>query len=72
MTLAIVLVTARIYPNYDVLAYAQDSISVTCGPTQQSNLSISMTVDEFIPKSFIHYKFRSMVDSQRGLMVKTR
>ena len=74
--LSIVLGTSHISPSR--LAYAQSSVSITCGPTQQSNLSVSMSVDEFVPKSFIHYKFYvriiqwSMVDSQQGLMVKTR
>ena len=55
MILTIVLATIHISPSQ--LANAQSSVSITCGPTQQSNLSVSMTVDEFIPKSFIHYKF---------------
>lgn len=55
--LTIVLVTTHISPNHDMLAYAQYSVSITCGPTQQSNLSVSMTVDGFLPKTLIDYKF---------------
>ena len=53
--LSIILVTTHIGSNQ--LAYAQDSISITCGPIQQSNLSVSMSVDGFLPETFINYKF---------------
>lgn len=53
--LSIALASTHIGSNQ--LAYARDSISITCGPTQQSNLSVSMSLDGFLPKTFIHYKF---------------
>jgi hypothetical protein len=57
MTLAIVIVTPHIAPNHAMLAYAQHSVSVTCGPTPGSNLSVSVSVSGLLPKTFIDYKF---------------
>ena len=57
MILTIVLVTTSIIRNHEILAYAQDSITINCGPTQQSNHSVSMSVDGFSPKTFIDFKF---------------
>lgn len=57
ITLAIVIVTPHITPNHAMLAYAKYSVSIACGPTQESNLSVSMSIDGFFPKTFIDYKF---------------
>lgn len=57
ITLAILIVTPHISSKYTMLAYAQYSVSITCGPTQDSHLSVSMSISEFLPKSFIDYKF---------------
>ena len=57
ITLATVIVTPHIAPNHAMLAYAQHSVSVTCGPTQGSNLSVSVSVSGLLPKTFIDYKF---------------
>jgi hypothetical protein len=54
---AIVMVTAHITPNHGMLVYGQYSVSITCGPTQQSNLSVSMNLDGFLPNTFMDYKF---------------
>ncbi|MGB6527797.1 MAG: hypothetical protein WBF33_06790 [Candidatus Nitrosopolaris sp.] len=54
--LAIAIVTTNI-TVHGKLAYGQDSVSITCGPTQQSNLSVSMNIDGFLPKTFMGYKF---------------
>ena len=57
ITLAIVIVTPHIIRNYAMLAYAQYSVSITCGPTQESNLSVSVSISGLLPKTFIDYKF---------------
>jgi hypothetical protein len=57
ITLAIVIVTPHIAPNHAMLAYAQYSVSVTCGPTQVSNLSVSVSISGLLPNTFIDYKF---------------
>jgi len=57
ITLAIVIVTPHITPNHAMLAYAQYSVSITCGPTQESNLSVSVSISGLLPKTFIDYKF---------------
>jgi hypothetical protein len=56
-TLAIIIVTPHITPNHAMLAYAQYSVSITCGPTQGSNLSVSVSISGLLPKTFIDYKF---------------
>jgi hypothetical protein len=53
----VIILSIALASTHNQLAYARDSISITCGPTQQSNLSVSMSLDGFLPKTFIHYKF---------------
>src|SRR5436190_17666715 len=40
-----------------MISYAEPSISVGCGPTQESNLSISVNISGFSPNSFLQYKY---------------
>ncbi|MGB7956125.1 MAG: hypothetical protein WCF23_19295 [Candidatus Nitrosopolaris sp.] len=54
ITLAIIIVTPHITPNHAMLAYAQYSVSITCGPTQGS---VSVSISGLLPKTFIDYKF---------------
>ena len=37
--------------------HPQYSVSITCGPTQESNLSISVSISGLSPRTFIDYKF---------------
>ena len=57
VTLTIIMVTSYIASNHSILAQPQYHISVTCGPTQESNLSISISVSGLSPEAFINYKF---------------
>ncbi|MGC2668729.1 MAG: hypothetical protein WA220_06060 [Candidatus Nitrosopolaris sp.] len=57
ITLAIVIATPNITPNYAMSAYAQYGVSVTCGPTQGPNLSVSVSISGLLPQTFIDYKF---------------
>jgi hypothetical protein len=57
VTLAIVIVTPHITPNDTMLAYAQYGVSITCGPIQGSNLSVSVSISGLLPKTFVDYKF---------------
>jgi hypothetical protein len=43
--------------NSTMLSYAEPSILVGCGPTQQPNLSISISINGFLPNVFLHYKY---------------
>src|SRR5437870_411480 len=56
MTLAIIIVTSYVTCNHAMLAHPQ-YVSITCGPTQESNLSISVSISGLSPRTFIDYKF---------------
>jgi hypothetical protein len=56
--LGIVIATSCITANYMLpAAYAESSVRAGCGPTQESNLSVSVTISGFSPKSLVHYKY---------------
>jgi hypothetical protein len=57
LTLAIIMVTPYLAYGQAMLAHTRNHISITCGPTQESNLSISVSVSGLSPKTFIDYKF---------------
>jgi hypothetical protein len=57
ITLAILIVTSYFTCNHAMLAHPQYSVSITCGPTQESNLSISVSISGLSPRTFIDYKF---------------
>lgn len=57
LTLAILMATPYIARDHAMLAQPRYRISITCGPTQESNLSISVSVSGLSPKTFIDYKF---------------
>jgi hypothetical protein len=56
VTLELVITTACI-TSMPPPAYAQPSVSAGCGPTQGSNLSISVHMAGFLPNTFLHYKY---------------
>jgi hypothetical protein len=53
----IVITSSCITAKYMLPAYAQSSVLAGCGPTQESNLSISVTINGFLPNTFLHYKY---------------
>lgn len=57
ITLAIIIVTSYVTCNHAMFAHPQYSVSTSCGPTQESNLSISVSISGFSPRTFIDYKF---------------
>jgi hypothetical protein len=57
ITLAIIIVTSYVTSNQTMLGHPQYSVSTTCGPTQESNLSISVSISGLSPRTFIDYKF---------------
>jgi hypothetical protein len=63
MAIAIAIATAHITFNYAAPAYAKSSVFISCGPTQESSLSINVSLSGFLPNSFIHYKFVRPDDS---------
>jgi len=57
ITLAIIIVTSYVTCNHSMLAHPQYNVSITCGPTQESSLSISVSISGPSPRTFIDYKF---------------
>jgi hypothetical protein len=55
--LAILTAIPCVSAKYVVPAYAEYGIWVDCGPTQQSDLAISISTRGFSPNTFLHYKF---------------
>jgi hypothetical protein len=56
--LAIVITMSCVTANYKLMAvYAEPSVTVGCGPTQQPNFSITVITRGFLPNTFIPYKY---------------
>jgi hypothetical protein len=53
--LGMVITASYITTNFS--AFAQSSVLAGCGPTQESNLSISVRLSGFLPNTFIHYEY---------------
>jgi hypothetical protein len=56
--LGVVLTMSCITAQYKMMAaYAEPTIAVGCGPTQQPNFSIAVNISGFSPNTFIPYKY---------------
>jgi hypothetical protein len=57
VTLELVIITTACITSTLPPAYARPSVSAGCGPTQGSNLSITVNMTGFLPNTFLHYKY---------------
>lgn len=51
-----IVITAS-YTTAKLTVYAESSVLTGCGPSQESNLSISVRISGFLPNTFVHYEY---------------